>query len=99
MIDGLRQQKPKILFPVPSDEGIFPGDFLTSTSLLLPNVHDTMLVRESSSQILRCSQLAIPNGLTVKWRCSHATDLMAELRALYAANGIVTVFLKLELIN
>ena len=66
MIDGLKQQKPRILFPVPLDEGIFPGDSLTSNSTSLSNVHDTALVRVPSCQFYRCSQLALPNGLTVK---------------------------------
>ena len=52
MIDGLRQPKHRIQSPVPSDEGMFSGDSQTSTSTTLPNVHNTVLVRESSSQIL-----------------------------------------------
>lgn len=70
MIDGLKQRRPKILSLAPSDEGMFPEDSLTSTPTTLKSVHDTAFVRESSRQILQCSQLAVPKGSTVKWRCS-----------------------------
>ena len=55
------------------------------TSPLLPNDHDCEFVRDTPSQVMRCSHLHNLNKLTLKLRCSSAITQMTGLRALHAA--------------